>query len=258
LSEVLGVGRITLYTNFDKPLSDEEKSVYREKLGRRASGEPVAYILNSKGFFGLDLEVNQSVLIPRPDTEVLVETIISDFTDLNMEKTIADLGTGSGCIAVALAHKYTNAQFEAWDISDESLDVAKRNADKYDLSSRINFLNQDILDVNNWENQTLKFDVIVSNPPYIAENEKDAMSQSVLDFEPEHALFAPEDGLLFYKKISELAPLRLVSGGSLYLEIGYMQANEVIGILEQSDWADIQVIKDYGGNDRVIKATYSK
>lgn len=250
------LSRVSLYTNFDRPLSLEERQKFKEILIRRGKGEPVAYILRKKEFFGLEFEVNEHVLIPRPDTEVLIEAVLEYEKAGNEIKSCIDLGTGSGCIAITLVKELKNLNYcEAWDISPASLEIANRNAIFHDVGDRVVFHLNDILHEDSWKDNAEKVDVIVSNPPYIAHSEKEVLSNSVKNFEPSIALFAEEDGLIFYKTIAQNGHKLLKTQGKLFLEIGYQQAECVVAILKSFNWHDVKVLKDYHKCDRVVVAT---
>lgn len=218
--------------------TDEEFAKFLLFIERRVSGEPYAYIVGHKEFMGLDFFVNSNVLIPREDTEVLVEKVIS-----LEKKKILDMCTGSGCIAVSLAKFIEGASVFAADISEEALNVAKSNAEKNNVL--VNFVHSDL-----FNNINDKFDVIVSNPPYIKTDVIDSLQIEVKK-EPFIALDGGKSGLDFYKKIVELAPNFLNKNGVLAFEIGFDQAFDVSQMMEK-DFENIEVIKDFGGNDRVV------
>ena len=212
---------------------------------KRLKGIPVQYITGSAEFMSLEFKVNKNVLIPRQDTEILVEKAI-EFINENNCSEIYDICTGSGCIAISL-WKYTNKEITATDISKKALKVAEEN--RIINNAKVTFINDDILNTKvNFENAQ----VIVSNPPYIKSSQIKTLDKTVKDAEPNGALDGGEDGLMFYKKISSLASENLVPGGALFFEIGYDQKDSVTSILEKQGFKDIQVIKDFGGNNRVV------
>ena len=229
-------------------LSDNEKQKINDIVNRLNNNEPIQYILGQTEFYGLDFKINSSVLIPRPETEELVEWILLETTKVNPH--ILDIGTGSGCIAIALAKKMRYATVEAWDISEEALAVAKENALLNKVS--VQFYNVDVL---NAENTHKRYDIIVSNPPYIKELEKEQMEKNVLDFEPHLALFVPnDDALIFYNRIADIAKSQLNNNGLLYFEINQAKGEEVIQILKDKDFINVELKKDISGNSRMVRA----
>jgi release factor glutamine methyltransferase len=215
---------------------------------KRLKGIPVQYITGNTEFMSLEFNVNKNVLIPRQDTEILVEKAIGFINENNCSK-IFDICTGSGCIAISL-WKYTNKEITATDISKKALKVAEENKRKH--GAKVTFINDNILNTNiNFKNT----DVIVSNPPYIKSSQIPTLDKTVKDAEPYSALDGGDDGLVFYKKITSLAENNLVSGGALFFEIGYDQGDAVRLILEQHNFKNIQIIKDYNGNNRVVFGT---
>lgn len=231
-------------------LSCSETSKLNEIVNRLKNCEPIQYILGKTEFFGLPFSVNSSVLIPRPETEELVEWIISNHADLS--GNILDIGTGSGCIAISLAKNIHNAKVSAWDISSEALAVAKQNAiiNKVDIT----FEKVDILSCNFSDN---KWNIIVSNPPYIAESEKQEMENNVLNFEPHQALFVEDNNpLVFYEKIADFALQNLVSKGSLYFEINRTKGDEIERMLREKGFTHVEVKKDISQNQRMVHAQF--
>ena len=199
-------------------------------------------------FYGLSFEVDENVLIPRPETEELVEWILKDNKEGGLR--VLDIGTGSGCIPITLAKFLLHADIASWDISDGALEVARRNCRRNDVKVRLE--RKDVLQTSSSEEQ---FDIIVSNPPYITEKEKANMSANVLEWEPELALFVPDDSpLLFYRKIAELGRDMLVSGGRLYFEINQEYGRETVDMLAGLGYKNIELRKDLFQNDRMIKA----
>lgn len=232
-------------------LSDSEALKIEEIVSRLKNYEPIQYILGKTEFYTLPFLVNDSVLIPRPETEELVEWIITDFN--GRAPKILDMGTGSGCIAITLAKKLPGATVCAWDVSAEALDVACENA-------RLNAVSVQFDRVNVLEriHCAEKFDVIVSNPPYITVSEKRDMEVNVLRFEPHDALFVPdENALLFYEKISEIALQNLLPQGQLFFEINRAKGEEVAHLLRSKGFEKIEVRKDISGNQRMVKAQKS-
>lgn len=251
LAAVLGLQRVELYMNFEQPLSQKELEQFRTLFRRRLSGEPVQYILGQEEFFGLKFEVNPSVLIPRPETELLVEQVIDDFAA--NAPSILDIGTGSGAIAVALAKSLPQATLTAIDISNDALQVAQRNAARHDVQARIEFLCLDALSPNFVSYFSKSFDVIVSNPPYIPLSEKESLQREVRDFEPYLALFT-NSGFEFYEKITSDARSLLRAGGKLYFELHADGKEKVGAILEQGGFQNISFKNDYQGITRIAIA----
>jgi len=209
---------------------------------------PIQYLLGTTSFFGLDLEVNTNVLIPRPETEELVSWILENQSKNVKPLSILDIGTGSGCIAIALAKNLPNSEVTALDVSELALKTAKRNADHNAAS--VAFLQKNILETDNLEDT---FDIIVSNPPYVRNLEKAEIKKNVLDHEPHVALFVDDnDALVFYKKIAVLAQKNLNKNGELYFEINQYLGKEMIDLLEELGFKDIELRKDIYGNDRML------
>lgn len=221
---------------------------------RIAKGEPVQYVVGKAEFYGLTFHVGPGVLIPRPETEELVGAV--ELQNAQAVRVV-DIGTGSGCIAISLSKKFPNAKVEGWDISDDTLRIAKGNAERNE--SNVSFHKVDVLSVSPSEALSLaegkRVDVIVSNPPYICDREKSDMERNVLDHEPHLALFVPdEDPLLFYRKIAELGVEILSTGGRLYFEINRAYGRETVLLLEGLGYSNVQLVQDQFGNDRMVCA----
>lgn len=251
LSHVLDLERIHLYTQFDRPLLPEELDAYRALIKRRAAGEPIAYILGSRPFWTLDLLTTPAVLIPRPDTETLVRAVLDRIPEDSTAKLV-DIGTGTGAIALSIASERPNLKVAATDLSADALAIARKNALHNELADRVEFFGGDLLDAlpGNWANP----DIIVSNPPYIAEEERSLMTRSVLDFEPHQALFAGPEGLDIIRRLIPAAFAALPPGGHLLLEIGFRQGPALQQLLQDQGFESIEIIKDYGNQDRVAAA----
>ena len=259
ISGYLNIKRLDLYLKFDKPILETELSDIREMLKRRANSEPIQYIIGHTDFFGYKFFVNESVLIPRMDTEILIETILEK---INFEKetdlTLLDIGTGSGCIPISilLEKKNFNLSATGLDISEKALEVANNNANYHDLleTEKIKFVKRDIFSPAIKVNE--KFDIVVSNPPYInIEEYNKILDKEVKEFEPQIALSDnTTDGLSFYKRIAELLPDILKPGKYFFAEIGYNQSDSVLNIFDKV-LINIQIIKDLASNDRVICGT---
>lgn len=239
-----------IFVSENKSLSESQHSKMNEILERLEKYEPIQYILGETEFYGLPFKVNRDTLIPRPETEELVELIINENRDRKV--SILDIGTGSGCIAITLAKKLPYAEVLAWDFSQGALDVARKNAELNDV--KIDFSGIDILQEYLTDR---KFDIIVSNPPYVMESEKAEMQTNVLSYEPHSALFVPDNkALLFYERIANIALEILNDKGALYFEINRTKGEEIKMMLNQKGFVEISLTKDISGNDRIIKATY--
>ena len=230
-------------------LSDAEKHEIHLIVERLKQFEPIQYILGETSFCGLKFRINPSVLIPRPETEELIECILNDYDGRKMR--ILDIGTGSGCIAISVAHFLPTTEVIAVDISGEAIQTAEENARINNAS--VSFIQADILysDVD----IPGTFDIIVSNPPYVKENEQIGMERNVLLYEPRLALFVPDnDPLLFYRAIARLAKQKLNTGGALYFEINAMLGKETVQALKEEGFTNVELIRDLSGKDRIIKA----
>ncbi|MDD2201777.1 MAG: peptide chain release factor N(5)-glutamine methyltransferase [Firmicutes bacterium] len=258
LAHILEMDRISLYVNFDRQLDEAELAGFRTALRRRASCMPVAYITGSKEFMSLDFAVNEHVLIPRPETEILVETVRDHFVRTSKERPrIADIGTGSAAIACSLAVLFPNARIIASDISSEALDVAMDNVKRHGLEGQVVCVQGDLLEVlapgTEWE----RVDAIVSNPPYIPLAELDTLNPEISEYEPRGALDGGPDGLRYYRKLAQGAIERLADDGFMALEVGDGQAQDVIKILEDAGFTNVESVDDYSGTARVVVATRS-
>jgi release factor glutamine methyltransferase len=257
LEEKQKLKRIDLALQPDLVFSEEEINVWNTLLEQLKLEIPIQYLLGKTSFYGLDFEVNSNVLIPRPETEELVDWIIrsqkskvasQNFEDQNQKISILDIGTGSGCIAISLAKNIPNAQVFALDVSESALATAKKNAILNEVN--ITFLHQSILETEDLEQE---FDIIVSNPPYVRNLEKEEIKKNVLDNEPHLALFvADNDALIFYKKIAQLAQINLSTSGELYFEINQYLGKEMVELLENLGFRNIELKKDIYDNDRMI------
>lgn len=245
----LDMRRLDVALNPDHEISKAEESKFGSALERLKDHEPIQYITGSTEFFGREFLVNKNVLIPRPETEELVEWIISDHRDLDRKLKILDIGTGTGCIPISLKKELKDSEVLSFDISSEALLIAKRNA-KLNAAEVI-FEKMNILEV---DKLNASFDIIVSNPPYVRELEKKEMHRNVVDHEPKLALYVEdENALIFYKKIAELASGALNNGGSLYFEINQYLAEETKTLVEQFGF-EAELKKDIFGNYRMLKA----
>lgn len=248
-SDILHLSTMELYTGKDMNFSTKAWKEVEDILGRLKQREPLQYILQEAPFCGLSFHVEKGVLIPRPETEELVEWIVSDCQKAGKVR-ILDIGTGSGCIPVALAERLPEAEVASCDISAEALKVAAVNVKRY--GDKVILFQADILQD---ELPDCQVDVLVSNPPYITDSERKDMEKNVLDWEPELALFVPDtDPLRFYRRIAQKGLDWLTEGGALYFEINRAYGAETVRMLESCGYRDIVLRKDLSGNDRMIKA----
>ena len=262
-NEISGLVRLLIehVTKSSMPalLSDKNTKITSEEvlkidkiIERLQRFEPIQYILGETEFYGLPFTVNHDVLIPRPETEELVELILNE--NKGTQPHILDIGTGSGCIAVSLLKHLPNASVKGWDISEKALAVAALNSKSNSVN--VSFDQVDILSDYPTDQY---FDIIVSNPPYVLDSEKTDMHANILDYEPHTALFvADNDPLLFYNRIADVAIQLLTDGGKLYFEINRAKGQETIKMLEYKNFSEIRLIKDISGNDRMVRAEYHR
>jgi release factor glutamine methyltransferase len=252
LEHKLKMRRIDLALQPDADLAEEQMAEWNAILKELLNEVPIQYLLGTTSFYGLDFEVNANVLIPRPETEELVDWILSDYKKEAIEDCkILDIGTGSGCIAIALAKNISQAEVAAIDVSKKALELAQTNAQTNGVA--VAFLCQNILETEDLQGQ---FDVIVSNPPYVRTLEKAEIKKNVLEHEPHLALFVDDnDALLFYRKIAALAQKNLKENGKLYFEINQYLGLEMIDLLNSMGFVAVELRKDIYGNDRMICAT---
>jgi release factor glutamine methyltransferase len=246
---LLGIPRATLHADPDRPLTPEQQAAYESLILRRLTNEPIQYITGEQEFYGLALNVTPAVLIPRPETEHLVESVIARL-DRDAPLQIVDVGTGSGAIAIALAHHLPHAIITAIDISPAALEVAASNAARHNLATRIRFLESNLLSALRPCDAT--FDAIVSNPPYVSIGDRDSLHPQVRDFEPETALFAGRGGLNIYRRLIPQAFSALKLNGLLALEIGQGQRDAVTALL--ADWNEVRFVNDLQHIPRVAMA----
>lgn len=251
---VCGIPYHRLLLDKDKQLSANEKQAIRRIVERLKQSEPIQYILGEVPFYDLSFTVAPGVLIPRPETEELIDYIIRSRSARKTGGTrILDIGTGSGCIAVTLARHLPGAEVWAADISEVALDIARRNAVKNGVSVR--FCQADVLQQPCADTFPGMYDLVVSNPPYVTDSEKKGMQKNVLGYEPSLALFVPDaDPLLFYKAISRLGKQKIRAGGFLYFEINARFGKETADLLEKDGYREVRLMKDLYGNDRIIEA----
>ena len=250
LAAALGVDRLQLYLKYDRPLSSEEREAFKPLLRRRAGREPLQYIIGRTGFRELELKTDPRVLIPRPETELLVQEVL-DWASAGAE-SVWDMGTGAGAVALSLAAEGTWTRVVATDVSPEALSVAADNAERYDLGGHVEFREGSLFEPLE---EGERFDVIVSNPPYIAEGEKGELQPEVRDWEPSEALFAGEDGLDVIRQLVARAPNHLVSGGLLALECGLGQAEGIAADVQATGaFGAVRIRADLTGRPRFVTA----
>ena len=262
IEEYLNLQRVDIVLTPSYKITESDLTLFKDALKRLQKEEPIQYILGETEFYGLPFFVDKNTLIPRPETEELVNWVFNDVTKSQGNKvansstndkhlTILDIGTGSGCIAISLAKKLPNAKITAIDVSEEALTIAKRNA-------KLNAVEIEFLQANILETKKLlkQFDIIVSNPPYVRELEKKEIKPNVLENEPHLALFvADNDPLIFYSKIADLAKSHLTENGCLYFEINQYLGKETVDMLIQKGYINTELKKDLFGNDRMTKSS---
>jgi len=245
LAHALGLRRLDLYLKFDRPLHDPELSAYRALVARRGKGEPVAYLVGHKEFMGLDFEVTPDVLVPNPDTEVLVQRAVAIARDTERPVRVADVGTGTGCIAIAVAHYAPNTQVWASDVSAEALAVAARNVSRHQLADRVRLHQGDLMGGLDGE-----FDLVCANLPYVASA---ARLPAEVTAQPGHALYADEGGAALVRRLLAEAPARLRPGGRVLAEIDTAIA-ATMSELAARHFAGQRIHRDAGGRERVLEA----
>lgn len=250
LANILNCTRLKLYLSFDRPLSDSEKEKYREFIQRRGKYEPLQYITGKVEFYGLEFNIAPNVLIPRPETEFLIETVISKY-DKNETLKILEIGCGSGIIPVTIAKMFQNAEIYSIDINENAINCAKENADKHQVAKNISFEIMDIL-AEEAKSKLGEFDLIISNPPYVPEIEFKTLQKEITDYEPQEAVTDFSDGLTFYKRIADLCKEKLITGGSVFFEIGKGQSEQIQNILYDNNISEIEIFKDLQKIDRII------
>ncbi len=255
LCHVLGSTRIELYTQFDTVVPQQQLDTLHDLVKRAGLHEPVAYLTGRTEFYSIELGITSDCLIPRPETELLVQRAIEFLRSRDGLQYVCDLCTGSGCIAVAIAANFPDARVIATDISAGALEVAADNVEKHQLHERIELLQGDLFEPLVRQLDVGQFDLIVCNPPYVSSAEYEALAVNVKDYEPKSALLAGADGLDIYRRLIEKADGFLKPGAALMLEIGYAQGPAVRELLEQTEaFAEIRIEKDHQDNDRVVTA----
>ena len=250
IEHFLGLERFILAIDPEIVITKEEEQYMFEGLSKLKKEQPIQYVLGETTFMDLKFMVNESVLIPRPETEELVNWVLEDIENINDVSEIIDIGTGSGCIAISLAKLKPNLEVSAIDISGSALELAKKNALLNEVDVQFN-----LVDILKTGSLSKKYDIIISNPPYVREMERDKMRNNVLQNEPYSALFVPDENpLLFYRAIAEIAKESLKENGMLYFEINQYLGEEVKTLLKNFNFSDVELRKDIIGKDRMIKA----
>lgn len=258
LAHALGRDSAFLITHADEELTAEQLSAFRARVERRAAGEPFQYIAGRQEFYGLDFEVSPDVLIPRPETELLVEKALELLKDSDAP-LLCDVGTGSGCIAVTLLRERQDARAFALDVSSAALAVAARNAARHGLGERLRLLVSDCFDaLRDGEHGGLRFDLVASNPPYIAEPDIECLQKEVRDHEPRVALTPGGDGLSIIRRLVAEATEFLKPGGHLLIEIGYDQHERVAALIDPKVWTLLEIHKDLQGIPRTVALRYKE
>jgi release factor glutamine methyltransferase len=262
LIHALGRDRTWLYTHAGDPLDAAHAERYFALIARRAAGEPTQYVIGKQEFWGLEFEVTPAVLIPRPETEHVIEVGLNRIGDARRGEPlrIADVGTGSGCIAIALAKEFPRAELVATDISAEALEVAKRNARRHAVAERVQFIEADLLKLLLHQSQVTSydsrpFDLIVSNPPYVALSDAHSLQREIREHEPALALFGGPTGVEIYARLIEQAEALLARGGTFVVELGYGVDERVCGMIERRGaWTNLSITDDLAGIPRVLAA----
>ena len=252
LAHVLGVKRLNLYLDYDRELTGKEQEIFNRLYLRRGNHEPLQYITGETEFMSLPFKVNSSVLVPRPETEFLVEIII-DFYRSNWNTgdfRVVEIGVGSGNLSVSLAHYISCSVIVATDIDKKAVKLARENAIRNGVDKKIDFRVSDIFEAKDGDFSDVH--VVVSNPPYVAEDEREILQKEVIDHEPHIALFSEKDDLRFYKTISNLANKWLIPGGMLVFETAYNKGGKVVEIVKNAGFKKVQLTKDYAKFDRVV------
>ena len=249
LSAALSCQRIELYTNFESEPTEEQKTVFRDYVKRRAAGEPVAYLVGFKEFYSLKFAVNRSTLIPRPETELLVVEALDWMKAENKPVAVCDVGTGSGAIAVVVAKHEPNCRITAVDISEDAIAVAKENAEKHAVSDRVEFRVSDLL-----QNIAGPLDLVLSNPPYVSDSEYEQLDPELKNYEPRTALVAGINGTEIVERLIPQAYEKLQPCGAIFIEISPMIADKVAALFSDDQWSDVKIIKDLAELKRIVCA----
>jgi release factor glutamine methyltransferase len=257
LAHVLQVPRLKLYTDYERPVTDHQLTTYRDLVKRGAEHEPIAYLTGKAHFFNLEFDVTRDVLIPRPETETLVEHVLQLARNVPGFESprILDLCTGSGCIAAAIAHHLKTASVLATDLSEKALAIAKTNIEKLNLSDRISFTQGDLFDALKRDVDRAPFHLILANPPYIPTSQLATLDKNVKDFEPHSALDGGLDGLAIHRRILNEAPTHLLPNGRIYLEIAFDQGPAIQQLAStHPSFTEVKILKDPANHDRLLTA----
>lgn len=249
VAHALGIDRVRLYMDLDRPLVDAELAKIRELVTRRRKREPIAYIVGRREFYGRMFAVSPAVLVPRPETETLIERAL-EILDADATGPALDLGTGSGCIAVTLAAERTSLEVDATDLSDAALAVAERNASSLGVADRVRFHRGDLFGALGGPRE---YALIACNPPYVAETERPSLAPEIVQHEPAMAVFGGHDGLDVLRRLCAECPRWLAPGGAILVEIGLEQGRSVADLLERAGLEGVRVHADLGGHDRVVE-----
>ncbi len=255
LETVLGISKIEFITDPDMKIAADQQDKFNDLLDRRLAREPISQILGYKDFWKYRFKVTKDCLTPRPDSETLIEAVLNEFTDKDGKYNILDFGTGTGCLLLSLLGEYPNAAGLGVDISEKALDVACDNVKETGLTDRCEML------LSDWDQNIIpndKYNIIISNPPYIAWDEKLDLDPDVREYEPETALFAHDQGLADYQKLALIIPRYLSDQGCAFMEIGYRQASQVTEIFKMQGANEVTVLKDLAGRDRCLVVKYNK
>lgn len=257
LAQIFGIARFDLVLQGDTDITDDQANAFEALLARRRTHEPMAHILGSREFWSLDFAVNQHTLVPRPDSETLVEAVIKSVQDADPMAPfrILDLGTGSGCLLLAILSELKGGHGLGVDISNDALLVAQRNAQALGMAERAEFQPFDYMQASGLDGFG-DFDIIISNPPYIESADIATLDEEVRDFDPHGALDGGTDGLDHYRRLADITRNWLRPNGRLFLEVGAGQAGPVSKILAQNDWDDVAIYKDLAGVERALGARY--
>lgn len=249
LADILGVGRAYLHAHPEREVGEQVLQEWMRRVERRLKREPLAYILGRAEFYALEFTITPDVLVPRPETEMLVEAVLE-----KQPATAADIGTGSGCIAVAVAVNLPQVRVWATDISEGALRIARENARRHGVANRVQFLQGDLLQPL----AGLRLDVVASNPPYVAQSERLSLQPEVREWEPAHALFTGVDPLQFHRRLAAEAHFHLHEGGWLILEVGMGQSEAVAVLLELAGYRQVRIRQDLAGIGRVVEGRYGQ
>lgn len=247
LAHTLKMPRLQLYLSYELPLKEEELKIMRNYLKKRGEFEPLQYIIGETDFFGLKFKTDKRALVPRPETELLVEEIIRQYKDFEKVKFL-EIGTGSGNIVISIVKNILNSFAVTIDKSSDAINLAKENAALNEVLNKIEFIN---CDLNQFEIKE-EFDFVVSNPPYVSLNDYNSLQKEIVKYEPFEAVCDGNDGFSFYRMITEKAKKNIKHGGKIFFEIGFNQSEVVKSILEANDFKEISVIKDYQKIERII------